>query len=228
MARKSFYLPKDDLGRSAWLNAFAVGLQDNFAALGLTQPDVDAVLADAKFFAYTLKAQTTVTAHANAWTTYKNGMRDGGDGTTNDLPVLGDLSVPPALVAPGIITRTTTLVARIKLATGYTEAIGQALGVIGTAPSTDVNTLQPELTVWLDAGKVKVGWFKQGMDGLEIWVDRGSGFGYLAINTVPDYTDATPLPSAGQSALWKYKAVYRKADKQVGQWSNIVSIAVAG
>ena len=41
---------------------------------------------------------------------------------------------------------------------------------------------------------------------------------------------STRLPSAtaGQSALWKYKAIYRQGDDRVGQWSDVVSILVAG
>jgi hypothetical protein len=33
---------------------------------------------------------------------------------------------------------------------------------------------------------------------------------------------------AGQSALWKYKAIYRQGDDRVGQWSDVVSLPVAG
>ena len=45
---------------------------------------------------------------------------------------------------------------------------------------------------------------------------------------IPDHTDTQPLPAAGQSALWKYKAIYRQGDDRVGQWSDVVSIPVAG
>jgi hypothetical protein len=38
----------------------------------------------------------------------------------------------------------------------------------------------------------------------------------------------TPLPNLGQSALWKYKASYYQDDDRVGQWSDVVSIPVAG
>jgi hypothetical protein len=34
--------------------------------------------------------------------------------------------------------------------------------------------------------------------------------------------------AAGQSALWKYKAIYHQGDDRVGQWSDVVSIPVAG
>ena len=39
-------------------------------------------------------------------------------------------------------------------------------------------------------------------------------------------TTASPAPGTG--AVWKYKSIYREADVQVGQWSNVVSIPVAG
>ena len=37
-----------------------------------------------------------------------------------------------------------------------------------------------------------------------------------------------PLPAAGQSALWKYKAIYHQGDARAGQWSDVVSIPVTG
>ena len=49
----------------------------------------------------------------------------------------------------------------------------------------------------------------------------------MTVDTVPEYTDTQTLP-AGQSALWKYKAIYRQGDDRVGQWSDVVSIPVAG
>ena len=77
----------------------------------------------------------------------------------------------------------------------------------------------------LEAG---IGWTKHGMDGIELQVDRGTGFVFLAIDTLPGYTDTASMPAAGQSALWKYKAIYHQGDDRVGQWSDVVSIPVAG
>jgi hypothetical protein len=113
-------------------------------------------------------------------------------------------------------------------ATGHTDTIGQAMQIIGADQPVDVNSLKPVLTAELDAGQVAVGWTKQGMDGIEIQVDRGTSFVFLAIGTIPDYTDTAPMSAVGQSALWKYKAIYLQADQRVGQWSDVVSGAVAG
>ena len=73
-----------------------------------------------------------------------------------------------------------------------------------------------------------IGWVKQGLDGIELHVDRGTGFVFLAVDTVPGYTDTAALPAPGQSALWKYKAIYLESDQRVGQWSDVVSLPVAG
>ena len=145
--------------------------------------------------------------------------------TAEGVPSLGNA---PAVVAPGIFGRATALVARIKTAPGYTESIGQALQIIGAEHPIDPTTLKPVLDVELDAGQVCIGWLKQGMDSLELWVDRGTGFVFLAIDTIPNYTDTAAMPPAGQSALWKYKGIYIQADQRVGQWSDVVSIPVAG
>lgn len=51
---------------------------------------------------------------------------------------------------------------------------------------------------------------------------------FLAVDTIPDYSDTSSMPAAGQSALWKYKAIYRQDDERVGQWSDVASIPVAG
>ena len=109
------------------------------------------------------------------------------------------------------------------------QAIGQALQLIGADNPVDPNTLKPVLDAELDAGQVVISWTKQGMDSLELWVDRGDGKGlvFLAVDSIPDYTDTQAMPPAGQSALWKYKGIYIQADQRVGSWSDVVSIPVA-
>ena len=225
---KSYYLPSDDAGRLAWINNYSAKLPSYSAALGLSSDDVAAVTADAAFFAYALNAQQQIAAYAQQWTTYKNAARDGSGASLGLLPVAPVFGAAPTAVAPGIISRVKAMVARIKPAPGYTDAIGQALQIIGADQIVDVNSMKPVLDVQLDAGQVDINWTKQGMDGIEIQVDRGTGFVFLAIDTIPNYTDTQPMPAAGQSALWKYKAIYHQTDQRVGQWSDIVSIPVAG
>jgi hypothetical protein len=47
----------------------------------------------------------------------------------------------------------------------------------------------------------------------------------LTIDTTPNYSDTTPQPVA--KTVWTYKAIYRLEDKQVGLWSQPVSVSVS-
>jgi hypothetical protein len=161
------------------------------------------------------------------WTAYKTALRSGT--TIGAMPTTPALGVPPTAVPAGIFSRVSALAARIKKHPAYTEAIGQDLGIIGAEQTVDPTTVKPVLNLTLQAGHPNVGWTKSGMDGIEIWVDRGTGtFAFLTIDTVPDYLDTFALPAAGASAVWKYKAIYRLNDEQVGQWSDVATIGVMG
>ena len=164
---------------------------------------------------------------ARDWTAYKNALRDGHP--AGPIPPSLAATTPPTAVLPGIFDRATLLVGRIKKHPGYAEAIGQDLGIIGAEVTINLAALKPILTLTLQAGHPNVGWTKQGMDALEIHVDRGNGtYALLAIDTVPDYLDTAALPAPGTSAAWKYKAIYRLRDEQVGQWSDVASLSVMG
>lgn len=115
----------------------------------------------------------------------------------------------------------------------YNAAIGEALGIEGSVQGApDFTTLQPILALTLAGNAVLVGWGWQGnsafLDMLEIQVDRSDAKGWvmLAFDTTPNYTDSFPLPAA--PAKWKYRAIYRIGDAQVGLWSNTVEITVGG
>ena len=226
---KSYFLPPDDDGKDALLTNIAAKLGTYKTTVGLEDAVVTSTQADAAFFHYALTSQKSIANYAQQWTAYKNAARNGTDPSLGPAPVPPTLGTAPAAVAPGIFKRLTALVARIKAHPGYTEAIGQDLNIIGAEQTLDTANAKPLLKLELSAGHPNVLWRKGGFDALEIWVDRGSGtFAYLAIDTVPDYLDTAPLPASGQSALWKYKAIYRLNDQQVGNWSDVVSIAVQG
>lgn len=92
----------------------------------------------------------------------------------------------------------------------------------------DVNTLKPVLKKALVNGFPELQWIKKGTDGIYISVHCGSGWEFLAIDTIPDYIDKHPLPAIGQSAVWQYRAIYSLEDENVGQWCDPISITVTG
>ena len=226
---KSYFLPPDDDGKDALLTNIAAKLGTYKTTVGLEDAVVTSTQADAAFFHYALTSQKSIANYAQQWTAYKNAARNGTDPSLGPAPVAPTLGTAPAAVAPGIFKRLIALVARIKAHPGYTEAIGQDLNIIGAEQTLDTANAKPILKLELSAGRPNILWRKGGFDALEIWVDRGSGtFAFLAMDTIPDYLDTATLPAPGQSALWKYKAIYRLNDQQVGNWSDVVSIPVTG
>jgi hypothetical protein len=124
-------------------------------------------------------------------------------------------------------------VRQIKAHANYNDAIGQALGIEGSvATGPNLSMIQPTITATIQGNQVLIGWGWQGngqfLDLCEIQVDRGTGQGWtpLAFDTTPNYTDTTPFPAT--PTKWKYRAIYRVGDHQVGQWSNVVEITVGG
>ena len=55
-------------------------------------------------------------------------------------------------------------------------------------------------------------------------MDRGNGWQVLTFDTTPGYTDTAPFPAT--PTKWKYRAIYRVDDAQVGLWSAEVSVTV--
>ena len=136
-------------------------------------------------------------------------------------------------VKPGALTRIFSLVQVMQEATSYVESIGTDLGTIGSeASGPDFETLRPVFTVKMIGGKVVIDWgwggFRSFLDMLQIQVDRADAKGFvdLAFDTTPGYTDTQPLPAA--PVKWKYRAIWRVGDEQIGLWSEEVSITVGG
>ena len=224
----NYFMPSTDSGKADLLDHFSSALPRYATLLDVSAVDIAALKADAEAFRYALHAQIDVLSYGQHWTAYKSVLRDGGSGTA-DWPITLTLATPvPPAVSPGVIARLAALAAHIKTHKNYTSAIGQDLWLIGSSQVVDTSTWKPILNIQNQAGHPIIVWSKGQASAIEIWVDRGDGnnFVLLAINTEPNTTDSSPLPVAG--AIWKYKAIYRLHDEQVGQWSDVMSVSVGG
>jgi hypothetical protein len=226
---KTPYLPAGDSGKAELLEHFAAKLPQYTGLLEISAAELAAAQADATAFRRVLQGQQQAQATAQQWTALKNLLRDGGSGGATPP---ADAAAPPSVpeVAPGVVPRLTALVARIKNHKAYTPAIGQDLGVIGSEKIIDSSAWKPVLGIKTQAGHPIVTWSKGDADALEIWGDRGDGqgFRFLDLDMKPDFPDNAPLPAPGTSAVWKYRAIYRLDDQQVGQWSDVISVTVGG
>ena len=223
--KKTPYLPSSDKDKVIWLNNFAGKFAALAAQFGFTAADVTAVNNDAAMFAWLIALIETFTTAKEERVHYKNLIRSGAIGSAvGTVPVAPVVPAAPAAAPAGIFPRLAKMVQQIKGKSNYTEAIGKDLGIIGAEQTLDTAGMKPVLTLVLKGGQVEIQWAKGNADGVRIDADRdGKGFLFLAVDTVPHYTDTAAITGA---AVWKYRAMYLLSDEPVGQWSDVVSINV--
>jgi len=222
------YVPATDLGKADFLDNLALKIGGYETLLGLEPADVTSVQNDAAMFRYILEMQEAYKTFKQSVTGYKNMLRDGAPGTRGPLPEPPVLPAPPTLVPKNIFFRIRNLAARIKASPAYNENIGEDLGIVGDDHRPDILDLKPKLECRLDAGRPLIIWHKGPSEGIDIYVDRqdGAGFVFLATDTKPNYLDTHVLPEGVESAVYEYKAIYRIDDEQVGQFSDPIRVTV--
>ncbi len=227
--KKGFYLPYDDAGKALWLDNFATELPNYAATLGITPVQLAQVQTDREVFSgivtYLLNQKNVL----EGITAFKNQVRNGRQ-PLGIIPAFGATPALPPNALNDVFGRVRQLVRTIKGNENYNESIGNVLRIIGEESEDDVNTWKPILKVQIQAGSPNILWVKGNSSGIKIWVDRGDGqgFRFLAIDTSPDYLDKHPLPAQGQTALWRYQAIYILKDEEVGEISDILEVSVKG
>ena len=231
MAKKPF-MPTTDLGKQQWLQNFAGKLPNYAAKYNIAALEVTDMTNSNLYWSYWLTGKNQTEDYNKKFTGFKNELRDGmpAGASPSLVPEPPDLGVAPTAVLPGIFVRAASIANVIKSKSNYTIADGQDLGIEGAEDNSEPEDMKPVLKIRLvEGGKPEVMWKKLMMDGIELFVDRGNGvFIFLATDTIPNYIDNHTLPAAGQTAIWKYKSIYRKDDTQVGEWSDVVSVTVTG
>jgi hypothetical protein len=226
---KQYFMPIKDADKQLWLQNFSGKLSTYAAKYNITAAQVTDTQNGSAYFNYWLNYKNQYDVYLKKLTEYKNEVRS-GTSTTSVVPTPPVMSAVPTAVSPGIFVRAAAIANIIKSTNTYAVADGNDLGIEGAVDGTDPQTMKPIISVVLiGGGKPEVQWKKMGMDGINIYVDRGTGtFTFLALDTHPHYTDTAPLPAAGASAVWKYKAIYHLDDTETGLWSDVASITVTG
>ena len=238
------YFPTSVGQQIVWLTNFYNKLAAHATALGLTPAQVAAAIADARWLVYVLGSwQPAQKAWSKACTDAVKEAQMTESGALMVLPVFTPPPLPaadagaglPAVVPvnAGALARLFSLVQVIKEAPGYSQSIASDLGTVGTeVVAPDLATAQPVLTAELSGTQVFIGWSWEGLSAwlemLQLQVDRGDGQGWrdLAYDTTPGYLDTAAHPAT--LTKWKYRAIYRTNDTQVGLWSQTVEIVVGG
>jgi hypothetical protein len=226
---KQGYLPKTDSGKVTWLKSFSANLSQVSTALDIPQADIQSAMADAALFEWAYNQVEDYKNYQKQRTQFKTILRDGPESEPiTAAPLTPPTSTAPPLVQAGIFARIGRFVQRIKNHKNYNQSIGELLGIEGSEIVFDAAEMKPVIKVELQAGKPNILWTKGNATALDIYVDRNDekGFVFLATDTEPDYLDTYQLPTTIQSAIWKYKTIYKIGDEQVGQWSDMATVAV--
>ncbi len=241
---KASFVPRTDSRRRPWLNNLADRL------LQTTTPNLAG-----KYNVPT--AQITQLDSGRKWVNwaYDNltGLRNASKGLTEfkdnlffGKGVAGNLTAPVAPTFSSTPTNTGIAIVPVADIFGlavsignmikenpvYDPADGELLGLEGAeATLPDAATTKPDLTKsrMASGGRAEVVWVKGPFTGIKIEVDRGDAQGvrFLAVDTEPDYIDSV-RPAAGQTAIYKYRAIYLLGDEEYGQWSDWVELTMRG
>ena len=225
-----YYLPDSDLDRASFMTIFAAGLTVHAVTLGIDAPTLLWVQNAAKWYNYAIIGSNAHKKQSNEWVAYKDALNNNKIGVKpGSVPEAPDLDVPAVEVDDPIIAKIVLLVNTIKNKETYKESIGRDLGIIGTEiVEPDYNTVKPLITVLSTANQVILKWKKERFSSVDIYIDkgRGAGFVFLDNDSRPPFEMLINLPQGAAPETWTFKAIYKVDDKQVGLFSDPVSIVV--
>ena len=239
------YYPVRQGDQLPWLDNFWRKLRQLATQLQLPAARVADAVADARWLHYFIGTWLPAVRTFNKSATDTLTQVQFGEGGALILPAFtspplpaGDASAAPPLPAvvvrdEGALTRLFDLIAEIKQNNLCTEANCTDLGILGSVDSApDLTTLMPDIAAIVSGSVVKITWGWQGLskwlDLCELQVDRGTGQGWqpLVFDTTPNYDDTHPHPAA--ATQWKYRAIFRVGEQQIGAWSQPVTVVVGG
>ena len=226
----SKFIPASDNDKGIWMNNFSTKLGTYAANVGVTTAEVTATQKDALMFIYILTLQEIYKQTLQNITGYKGLLRHavGQQHLSATIPALPVLATPPSSVPEGVFDRVSKLATRIKASVNYTDNMGSDLGIVSSATTVDVDTMQPNISIKLDAGRPHLKWTKGYADALDLYVDRGDGAGFILLGRLMrnEFIDISSLPATKVIDEWHYKGIYVIADEPVGLYGQVSSITV--
>ena len=240
--KRQRYLPLRVAEQVPWLVNFYLKLAVHGTDLGVPSARLASITADCRWLVYVLGTWLpAVRAWQKSCTNAAEQAQSGPGVALMALPVFNAPALPAAIPASGLpavvpvvdgaLERIFDCIGEIKRLAACTVAVQKDMGIIGAQQiGPDFATITPELKLKISGNQVFVGWdwrgFAKFLDQCEIQVNRGTGWQPLTFDTTPGYTDTEAFPAA--LTEWKYRAIFRVDDAQVGVWSAEARIAVGG
>lgn len=229
MARQ-YYLPDLDSKRVVWLNNFAAQLPKHAAALNINAETLLYVQEAAIYFEKLNSTIHKLKANLSAIIKHRDIHSRGTRKTavSDVLPAINVAALSSNFSKP-IFTNIKQIVKVLRNHPNYTHSIGVSLQIIGPEIDTShYNEVVPEFRVNVTAEYVVIQWKKRRFTGIDVYVDkgRGNGYEYVGFEAQPPFEYAIKLLPDVISELWIFKLIYRLGNKQVGRFSQPVSIIV--
>ena len=198
------YIPTTDAELIPWLTNYKLKLQEITAQLMLPMQPDDNLLYEIDMFIQSIH---------NAITKKEEWSKAVADKNDQSAKILAKVRARTNL---------------IKASAGYTEGIGQELGIIGATKRVDVVNYKPSIKVELIAGVIRISFKKNNTDGINLYRRRKGElqWQFVARDTVSPYEDRIQLQNPGQPEHWEYRAIAVLKDQEIGQPSDVVEVVV--
>jgi hypothetical protein len=150
--RKRYFewLPRRLEALAPWFANFALKFDEFSATLGFAAADVTKVQQDAAVVQWLADAIATAEANLRAFRDYRDEILYNEKGDAAPVAPPTGLPAQPAVMTAEIVERLDKLVNRIRLADNYTQAIGEALGIVPATGGSVVNpaNLKPQIQLF--------------------------------------------------------------------------------
>lgn len=222
-------VPNSETELVPWLTNFGPKLANYAFTLGLDPAEVTQTQAEIDFLVYLLNVRVPAERQTLAATVeFKNFIKEGDAAAPLPATLPGTVAPPayPATVPAGVLVRLRKLVQNIKSRPGYTETIGQDLGII----ATDGTAAAPAPTLTLvsaTAGAVTLAWNKSGWTGVKVQGrSNGGAWTDLGVDLYSPFVDTRPLATPGSSETREYRAAYLDGDTVQPDYSQVLPVTV--
>ena len=225
------YFPTNEAERVIWLTHFCNKLPIHASDLGINALELASTLADVGFYVWVIGTwYPAVQKNSLEATAYKANIANGTGNNVMPLPTAVVFANAPTVCVPGILSRLSTLVQRIKISSAYNDSIGQDMGIIGSL-DTSVH-LVPDFTATTERGsdfeRVKINFTKYQHDGVSIESRRNNGsWEFLNIAMVKPFYDERPLLDNTAPEIREYRLRWWDKGVANGELSPVQRVTVA-
>ena len=234
-----YFWPKDAEGKRDWLTHWNMVItSDMKTKYGLVAADMTTLQNAEPVLTYLIDMMEAADAWSQSITEKRDGMFSLPPTTTLELPTEPALPAIPTGsggatldIVCGLDATVARIAAQIKRSPAYDVADGELLRIEGPAiPPPDPATTKPVLTAKIvTGGAPELGVKLSPFSSWELWADFGTGtFAMVQVALRSRLLCNHALPAAGQSAVWKFKAIYRDGNDQFGQFSDVLPVTVSG